>query len=196
MNLSNLEQLVLAGSVTGYTVEEDTAYIGARVPTLTYRMYMDGPESHLNLGAFAAAMADLGTTMRLSRVQGAVAYHGAIWRSRQLCLTVEFAGEGALGEALATVHDRFVAAPDAAPGSWRFPDVRVTGAEPRSTAPAFAHHWQLGRGGAVVLTLDEHPPAGGAVTAPVHVLRSWVGYLEGSAFEFAVTPFSVAFSAK
>jgi hypothetical protein len=194
MILSELDRLVLAGHVTGYTVEEDTGYIGSRVPTLTYRMYMDGPESHLNLGAFAAAMADLGTTMRLSRVQGAVAYHGAIWRSRQLCLTVEFAGEGDLGAALDIVNDRFVAAPEAAPGSWRFPDVRVTGAEPRSTAAAFAHHWQHGRSGAVVLSLDEDPPAGGARTAPIHVLRSWVGYLEGSPIEFAITPRSLAFS--
>jgi hypothetical protein len=194
MILSDLDRLVLARRVTGYTVEDDTGYISARVPTLTYRMYIDGPESHMNLGAFAAAMADLGTTMRLSRVQGAVAYQGAIWRSRQLCLTVEFAGEEALGDALDIIGDRFVAAPEAAPGSWRFPDVRVTGAEPRSTAPAFAHHWQHGRGGAVVLTLDEDPPAGNAMTAPVHVLRSWVSYLEGSPIEFAVTPRSLALS--
>jgi hypothetical protein len=186
MILSELDHLVVSGRVTGYTVEEDTGYIGARVPTLTYRMYMDGPESHLNLGAFAAAMADLGTTMRLTRVQGAVAYRGAIWRSRQLCLTVEFAGEGAVGDALDIVYDRFVAAPEAAPGSWRFPDVRVTGAEPRSTAAAFAHHWPFGRDGAVVLSLDENAPARGARTAPVHVLRSWVRYLEGGPIEFAV----------
>lgn len=194
MILSDLDRLVLAGRVTGYTVEENTGYIGARVPTLTYRMYMDRPESHLNLGAFAAAMADLGTTMRLSRVQGAVAYQGAIWRSRQLCLTVEFAGEAALGDALDIVHDRFVAAPAAAPGSWRFPDVRVTGAEPRSTAGAYAHRWQHGHAGAVVLSLNEDAPAGGAVTAPVHVLRSWVSYLEGRPVEFAVIPRSLAFS--
>ena len=194
MILADLDRLVLIGRVTGYTVEEDTGYIGARVPTLTYRMYMDGHESHLNLGAFAAAMADLGTTMRLSRVQGAVAYHGTIWRSRQLCLTVEFAGERALGDALDIVHDRFVAAPEAAPGSWRFPDVRVTGAEPRSTVAAFAHRWQRGHAGAVVVSLHEDAPAAGAVTAPVHVLQSWVSYLEGSPIEFAVVPRSLAFS--
>jgi hypothetical protein len=192
--LSELDHLVVSGRVTGYTVEQDTGYIGARVPTLTYRMYMDGPESHLNLGAFAAAMADLGTTMRLSRVQGAVAYQGAIWRSRQLCLTVEFAGERALGEALDIVHDRFVAAPDAAPGSWRFPDVRVTGTRPRSTASAFAHHWPYGRDGAVVLSLDEDPPVRGASTTPVHVLMSWVGYLKGNPIEFAVGPRALALS--
>jgi hypothetical protein len=192
--LSELDQLVVSGRVTGYTVEEDTCYIGARVPTLTYRMYMDGPESHLNLGAFAAAMADLGTTMRLSRVLGAVAYQGAVWRSRQLCLTVEFAGEGALGVALDIVHDRFVAAPEAAPGSWRFPDVRVTGAQPRSTATAFAHRWPHGSDGAVVLSLDEDAPARGARTTPVHVLMSWVSYLQGNPIEFAVGPRPLALS--
>ena len=192
MILPELDELVVLGRVTGYTVEEDTAYIGAKVPTLTYRMYMDGPESHLNLGAFAAAMADLGTTMRLSRVQGTVAYQGAIWRSRQLCLTVEFAGAGSLGEALDVVHERFVAAPEAAPGSWRFPDVRVTGAEPLSTVAAFAHHWPHGRSGAVVLTLDEVAPACGARTARVHVLRSWVSYLSGNPIDFAVTPLNLS----
>lgn len=194
MILSDLDRLVLTGRVTGYTVEEDTGYISARVPTLTYRMYMDGPESHLNLGAFAAAMADLGTTMRLSRVQGAVAYQGAIWRSRQLCLTAEFAGEAALGDALDIVHEHFVAAPAAAPGSWRFPDVRVTGAGPRCTAGAYAHLWHHGLASVVVLSLDEEPPADGARTAPVHVLRSWVSYLTGSQMEFAVIPRSLAFS--
>jgi hypothetical protein len=194
MILSDLDALLLAGRVTGYTVEDETRYIGARVPTLTYRMYMDGPESHLNLGAFAAAMADLGTTMRLSRVLGTVAYHGAIWRSRQLCLTVEFAGERALGEALDIVHDRFVAAPEAAPGSWRFPDVRVTGATPPSTASAFAHYWVHGNAGVVVLSLDEDAPARGARTAPVKVLRSWVSYLKGDPMEFAVGPRSLAVS--
>ncbi|MHB8611957.1 MAG: hypothetical protein ACYDAL_05960 [Candidatus Dormibacteraceae bacterium] len=194
MILSDLDWLLLAGRATGYTVEDETRYIGARVPTLTYRMYMDGSESHLNLGAFAAAMADLGTTMRLSRVLGAVAYQGAIWRSRQLCLTVEFGGEAALGDALDIVYDRFVAAPEAAPGSWRFPDVRVTGATPRSTAPAFAHHWEHGSARAVVLSLDEDAPARGARTAPVHVLRSWVSYLSGAPIEFAVRPRSLAVS--
>src|SRR5258708_34725241 len=149
-------------------------------------MYIDGPESHLNLGAFAAAMADLGTTMRLTRVQGAVAYRGAIWRSRQLCLTVEFAGEGAMGDALDIVYDRFVAAPEAAPGSGRFPDVRVTGAEPRSTAAAFAHHWPCGRGGAVVLSLEEDAPPDGARTSPAHVIRRLDGSLRGGAVQFAV----------
>src|SRR5260370_10249353 len=111
-------------------------------------MYIDGPESHLNLGAFAAAMADLGTTMRLTRVQGAVAYRGAIWRSRQLCLTVEFAGEGAMGDALDIVYDRFVAAPEAAPGRGLFPAFPWPEAGPPSTPRPFAPPLLSARGGA------------------------------------------------
>lgn len=194
MILAQLDHLLLSGRVTGYTVEDDTGYLGARVPTLTYRMYMDGAESHLNLGAFASAMADLPATMRLSRVEGAVAYEGSIWRSRQLCLTAEFASESSLGDALNIINDRFVAAPAAAPGSWRFPDVRVTGAAPRGMAGAYAHRWQSGRATAVVVTLEEEPPTDGARTATVHVLRSWVRYLMGCPIEFALVPRSLAFS--
>ena len=134
MILAALDRLVRSGRVTGYTVEEDSSYLGAHVPTLTYRMYMDGPTSHLNLGAFASAMGELATTMKLSRVHGTVARGGALVRSRQLCLTAEFAGAREIGAAMAVVHARFVAAPTAAPGSWRFPDVRVTGALPTATA--------------------------------------------------------------
>src|SRR4029077_10574137 len=130
MILAELDGLVSSGRITGYTVEEDPSYLCAHVPTLTYRMYMDGPTSHLNLGAFASAMGELAMTMKLSRVHGTVAHGSALVRSRQLCLTAEFAGEREIGAAMAVVHARFVAAPTAAPGSWRFPDVRVTGALP------------------------------------------------------------------
>jgi len=111
MILAALDGLVRSGRVTGYTVEEDSSYLGAHVPTLTYRMYMDGPTSHLNLGAFACAMGELAMTMKLSRVHGTVAREGALVRSRQLCLTAEFAGEREIGAAMAVVHARFVAAP-------------------------------------------------------------------------------------
>src|SRR5260370_39898190 len=99
-----------------------------------------------------------------------------------------------MGDALDIVYDRFVAAPEAAPGSWLFPDVRGTGAEPRSTPAAFAHHWPCGRDGAVVLSLDEDAPARGARTSPVHLLRSWVGYLDRGPVEFAVGSRSMALS--
>jgi len=188
MILAALDGLVRSGRVTGYTVEEDSSYLGAHVPTLTYRMYMDGPTSHLNLGAFACAMGELAMTMKLSRVHGTVAREGALVRSRQLCLTAEFAGEREIGAAMAVVHARFVAAPKAAPGSWRFPDVRVTGSLPAATAPAFAHHWRNGRATAVVLTLDSESPIVGAAIDPVQVLPSWVDYLNGGEIEFADIP--------
>jgi hypothetical protein len=192
--LSHLDDLVTSGRVTGYTVEEDTSYLGAQVPTLTYRMYMDGPESHLNMGAFAAAMAELATTMRLSRVQGAVAHEGSIWRSRQLCLTSEFAGQDALDAAVDIVHDRFIAAPAAAPGSWRYPDVRVSGAEPSCTAGVFAHQWPGDCASAVVLTLEPEPPADGGRTHRVHVLQHWLSYLRSCPSYGADPAQSLAFS--
>jgi len=192
--LSHLDHLVTSGQVTGYTVEEDTGYLGARVPTLTYRMYMDGPESHLNLGAIAAAMAELATAMRLSRVQGTVAYEGLIRRSRQLCLTSEFAHERALLAALRIVNERFIAAPAAAPGSWRYPDVRVSGAEPAGTAGVFAHRWLGNRASAVLLTLEREPPAEGARTHCVQVLQHWLAYLRSCSIQGAVQPRSLAFS--
>ena len=182
---AQLDDLVSSGRITGYTMEEDPGYLRAQVPTLTYRMYMDGPTSHLNLGAFAAAMGELAMAMKLSRVHGTVAHGGALVRSRQLCLTAEFAGEREIGAAMGVVHARFVAAPTAAPGSWRFPDVRVTGALPAATAAAFAHHWGSGRTTAVALTLDPQPPMKGATPDPVQVLPSWVDYLSGGSLAFA-----------
>lgn len=191
---AQLDGLVRSGRVTGYTVEEDSTYLGAHVPTLTYRMYMDGPTSHLNLGAFASAMGDLAMTMKLSRVHGTVARGGALVRSRQLCLTAEFAGEREIGAAMAVVHARFVAAPAAAPGSWHFPDVRVTGAVPAATAVAFAHHWGNGRATTVVLTLEPEAPIEGATTQAVQVLPSWVDYLSGCSLGFVAIPESLAIS--
>lgn len=194
MIVSELDDLVSSGHITGYTIEEDSSYLRARVPTLTYRMYMDGPTSHLNLGAFASAMGELATTMKLSRVHGTVARGGVLARSRQLCLTAEFRGDNEIGAAMTVVHNRFVAAPKAAPGSWRFPDVRVSGALPAATARAYAHHWRAGHATAVVLTLDPRSPTGGAKTRPVRVLPSWVDYLGGCEVEFAEIPQALAFS--
>jgi ligand-binding sensor domain-containing protein len=177
--LERLDALVAAGTVTGYTVEEDSAYLLALVPTLTYRMYTDDPESHRNLGEFAATMADLGAAeMRLSRVHGAVAAGGgSIRRTRQLCLRAEFADQAALELALEIVRCRFVAAPEAAPGSWHYPDLRVAGSAAAGTASVHAHRWWLEDRSAVALTLDANPPLAGATSHRVWVLPSWLGYL-------------------
>jgi hypothetical protein len=175
--LTELDRLVAARRITGYTIEEDIRYLEASAPTLTYRMYADGAESHRNLGEFAAAMAELGAAMRLSRVRGVVAAAGGVDSSRQLCLTAELASRNALVEALEVVYERFTAAPAAAPGSWRFPDVRVAGAWATNAEAVYAHRWPLDVAGAVVLTRSEQAPLAGAATHRVQVLRSWVGYL-------------------
>lgn len=177
-----LDALVTAGRVTGYTIEEDTGYLTAQRPTLTYRMYAEGPESHRNLREFAAAVSRLAVSMRLSRVAGVVAGAGGICRSRQLCLTAELAGDRRLDAALGLVARRFTAAPTAVPGSWRYPDVRVTGAgTPGGAVRAFAHRYG---GGVVVLTPGAEPPVAGGRTFPVGLHASWL-YLFAPAAESA-----------
>jgi hypothetical protein len=84
-----------------------------------------------------------------------------------------------MDDAIAVVHRRFIAAPAAAPGSWRYPDLRVVGAEPPALSAAFAHSWKTGEAAAVALTLDPRPPVDGGQTVRVSVLKSWIGYLQG-----------------
>ncbi|HEX6348556.1 MAG TPA: hypothetical protein VF160_04105 [Candidatus Dormibacteraeota bacterium] len=177
MILGRLASLARAGRITGYTLEEDARYLSAGAPTLTYRMYADGPESQLNLGAFAASVSRLGPRMRLSCLRGVLADRGRLLRSRQLCLTAEFTEELDLAAAACLVHSGFTAAPDAAPGSWRYPDVRITGARPPGTAAAFAHRWPVDGQSAVVLSLDPQPPLEGGRTYEVRILESWVAFL-------------------
>ena len=184
VTVAELDALVMAGRITGYTLEDDSAYLRARVPTLTYRMYADGPESHRNLGEFSAAMAYLDAAdLRLSRVHGAVRWQGAIWRTRQLCLTAAFETDADLERALETARRRFVAAPRAAPGSWRYPDLRVTGASAPGTAAVHGHHWPVGERNAVVLTVEPEPPAPGATSHRLAVLPSWLAFLAGAGRE-------------
>lgn len=175
----DLDRLVAVGRLTGYTIEEDSAYLEAKIPTLTYRMYVDGAASQQNLGAFAAAMAELGAAMRLSRVRGNLGQAGSIRRSRQLCLTAQLGSTTAMDDAIEVVHRRFIAAPAAAPGSWRYPDLRVVGAEPQVLSVAFAHCWKADDATAVALTLDSEPPVFGAQTVRVSVLKNWVEFLQG-----------------
>lgn len=182
---ARLDGLVAAGRITGHTLEEDAGYLRARVPTLTYRMYAEGSESHRNLGEFAAAVAELGPRMRLSRVEGVVAIGARLHRSRQLCLTAEFADADSLAAAAGLVHRRFTALPGAAPGSWRLPDVRMLGGRPPGTVAAYAHFWPDAGGSAVVLTLDAAPPLPGASSRGVRILESWLAYLEGGALAVA-----------
>lgn len=173
----HLDRLVRAGEATGYSVEEDPAYLAARVPTLTYRMYADAPLSHLNLGAFAAAVADFGARMRLSRVEGVLGEGGRLLRSRQLCLTAEFASGASVQRAVGLVRERFTASAASTPGSWQLPDVRITGVEPPGTAAAYAHCWPSERGTIVLLSLSRDAGLPGARTAAVRVLEPWLDFL-------------------
>ena len=181
MIVSQLDDLVVSGRISGYTIEEDISYLTSARPTLTYRMYTRGADSHLNLGAFAAAMADLASTMRLSRVEGVLGIGGRVGRSAQLCLTAEFATSEFLVRALDVVRDQFTAAAAAIPGSWRFPDVRVIGATSPSTASVYAHEWPHGGATVVLLALTPVPPLVGARTHTVEVLHSWLSLLGGQA---------------
>ena len=174
---ARLDELVRSGRATGYTLEEDAGYLQAQAPTLTYRMYTRGPESHLNLGEFAAAIADLAARMRLSRLEGVVGDGGCLLRSRQLCLTAEFASESRLTRATDLVQRRFTALPGGAPGSWRLPDVRVVGGRPPGTAAAYAHCWPGEDLSAVLLTLSPAPPLPGAQTRELRILDTWRSFL-------------------
>jgi len=87
-----------------------------------------------------------------------------------------FADEHALGCATALVKDRFTCGPEAVPGSWRFPDVRITGGEATDTIAIWAHRW----GAAVTLSLSPISPARGGVRAGVRVLACWSDLLTRS----------------
>lgn len=177
MIASQLDDLVTSGRISGYTIEEDARYLTSERPTLTYRMYTRGADSHLNLGAFAAAMAELPSNMRLSRVEGVLGIGGRVGRSPQLCLTAEFPTSELLVRALDVVRVQFTAAAAAIPGSWRFPDVRVVGATSPSTTSVYAHEWPHGGASVVLLALTPMPPVTGARTHRVQVLHSWLSLL-------------------
>jgi hypothetical protein len=180
MITTHLDVLVRAGRITGYTIEESSRYLSAETPTLTYRMYSEGWESRLNLGEFSAAMAELASRLHLSRVWGTVVEGAVLRRSRQLCLAAEFPTARGLNGALEIVNRRFVAAPAAAAGSWRYPDVRVSGIEAADAESVYAHRWSCGGASAVVLALTAAPPVPGATTFRVKVLSPWLSLLAGT----------------
>ena len=174
-----LDRLVSAGMLSGYTLEDDSSYLDARRPTLTYRMYSEGAKSHRNLGEFVAALADLGAQLRLSPVTGTVA-GACLRRSRQLCVTGTFRWDWQVEEAVALVERRFTAGAGAAvPGSWRYPDVRITAVAPAGTIAAWAHRWV--EAGVVVLALSPAAPAPGGTVSRVRVLERWLDLLAPAA---------------
>ena len=165
--------LVAGGCISGYTVEADTSYLAADRPTLTYRMYAGHSTSRHNLDQFCSTMAGLGAELRASRLLGTTAGAGGLLRTRQVCVCAVFGDDRALGRAAAVVKDRFTCGPDAVPGSWRFPDVRITGGEATGTIPVWAHRW----GAAVTLSFSPMSPVPGGLRACVRVLACWTGLL-------------------
>ncbi len=179
---TELDRLVLAGRISGHTFEEDASYVHAVRPTLTYRMYTDDPIARHNLGEFVASVAAIGGVARVTRLEGTVAQEGRLRRTRQVCVAAGFDRFDDLEQVMLLVRSRFTASgADSAPGSWRYPDVRVTGTElpPAGSIQAFAHCWPARHATAVVVTLEPSAPLPGAQSRPVHVLESWSGLLGG-----------------
>ena len=169
-----LDRLVAGGQLSGYTIEADPSYLAARRPTLTYRMYVRSARSRRNLAEFRRAMAGLGAELRTWPLVGTVAAPGGLVRTDQVCVSATFADDASLRRGVSLVERRFTrGGEEAAPGSWRFPDVRVSGGAPPGTIAAWAHRW----GPAVALTLSPDPPTPGAVVAGVRVLERWAELL-------------------
>lgn len=171
-----LDRLVEGGHLSGYTVEADTSYLYAGQPTLTYRMYAGDNASGHNLDAFRAAMTGIGAQLCTSRLVGTVAGPGGLVRTNQFCVRAAFADERRLRRAVALVEDRFTCGPDAVTGSWRFPDVRISGGSAPGTVAAWAHRWNA----AVALALSPASPAPNGVCVRVDVLACWTDVLTPS----------------
>ena len=164
-----LDRLVAGGRLSGYTVEADTSYLDAERPTLTYRMYTGPSTSRRNLDEFCLAMIRVGAELRTSRLVGTMAAPGGLVRTDQTCVTATFDDDRRLGLAVAQVEERFTCSPGAVAGSWRFPDVRISGAAPAGTIAVWAHRWA----GAVALSLSRIPPAPEGSCVVARVLACW-----------------------
>lgn len=168
-----LDRLVADGRLSGYTVEEDTSYLEAERPTLTYRMYDGHSTSRRNLDEFCLVMAHIGADLRTSRLVGTMAAPGGLVRTDQICVTAAFDDDQMLGLAVGLVEDRFTCGPGAVAGSWRFPDVRISRAAPPGTIAVWAHRWTA----AVALALSSTPPAPASRCVGVRVLACWTDLL-------------------
>jgi hypothetical protein len=174
------DRLLRDGAISGYTIEQDAGYLRPAAPTLTYRMYQDGPGA-ANAGRFGIDMLALGADVRWMLAAGNLPEGPLIRRSAQVTVIASFPSGDLLEEALALVRTRYHAAgADPVPGSWRWPDVRVTGCcSPGGMAPAVAQSGPTGEGTAVALTLAGRRLLPGLDVAPVFVLCEWVELLTG-----------------
>ena len=164
---AELDRLVADRRLTGYTVEVDTSYLQATRPTLTYRMYAGCAVSVRNLDVFCAAMNGIGAELQASRLTGTTAVPDGLVRTDQVCVRAGFEDDRTLGRAVALVENRFTQRPGAVPGSWWFPDVRISAGTPRGTIAVWAHRW----GHAVALALTPMPSR--APGAPSHGRDDW-----------------------
>lgn len=168
-----LDRLVADGRLSGYTVEEDTSYLEAERPTLTYRMYAGHSTSSRNLDEFCLATTRIGAELRTSRLVGTTAAPIGLVRTDQVCVTAAFDNDRMLGLAVALVENRFTCSPGAVAGSWRFPDVRISGSAPPATIAVWAQRWAA----AVALAPSSVPPAPEGRYVGVRVLACWTDLL-------------------
>lgn len=183
----SLDRLVEVGLISGYTREESVGYLSASRPTLTYSMYLDDAPSLANRRRFSGEMAALGGQVRETRQVGQLGTHRGVQRTRQVRVIVEFEEEAALTEALGIIRDRYLAGSRGeVPGSWVYPDVRITGTATRRTGTinAHAHVTSQGDESFVVLSSDSCPPLPGMSVTSLHLLDCWEslpGFMEREA---------------
>jgi hypothetical protein len=177
--LRQLEWLVAARAITGYTVEPDPRYLDGDVPALTYSMPSNRPVSRQNLRLLAEELAGAGATVELAGRHGTWLWDGRVRRTLETTAIARFARERDLQRALARITARYVAgAPGAVPGSWTLPDVRVCGARTPGMVAVGAHSLPLASTTtAVVIAAADRPPLPGMRTLPVGVLPAWADYL-------------------
>lgn len=172
----SLDRLVEGGVITGYTCEDSVAYLSARRPTLTYSMYVDDAASLANRDSFAREMIALGGRPRETAQVGQLGTGQGVERSRQVRVVVEFDAESELSAALDVVIDRFTkGGAGEVPGSWTYPDVRITGTLRRreGTMTALAHVSKDGPQAFVVLSTDPRSPLPGMARTTLQVLECW-----------------------
>lgn len=175
--LRELERLVAAGAITGYTVESEPRYLTAGVPVLTYSMYRDCPVSMRNLRLLAAELAAAGAHIQLVRRRGRWRWNGLLRRTRETTAVAWFPSERKLRRGVSMVRARYMAgARDSVAGSWELPDLRVCGAHSPDTIAVSAHLLPIGGIAAVVLDVAVEPPVAGMLTAVVSVLPLWLSH--------------------
>ncbi len=170
-----LDALCRSGRITGYTMERDPRYLGARRPTLSYRMYRDAAGLH-HARRFAAEMRRLRARTAVAATAGNRRLGPVLERTAQLTMTATFGDQRALARALTVVRHRYYAAgarPEA--GSWWLPDVRLTGChELPGTVPALTHSLPTAEGLAVALTTESRPLLRRSRLTQVQVLEEWL----------------------